>query len=47
MLEAVEKCDNHQTLNSSSNERRQVFVSGINLSKTDVLWIEISKTKHR
>ena len=37
------KSNNNQTLNSSSNERRQVFVSGINLSKNDVLWIDINK----
>ena len=34
------KSRNNQTLNSSSN---QVFFSGINLSKNDVLWIEINK----
>ena len=38
-----EKSNNNQTLNSSSNERRQVFASGINLSKNDVLWIDIYK----
>ena len=37
------KSNNNQILNSSSNERRQVFVSGINLSKNDVLWIDINK----
>ena len=34
---------NNQTLNSSLNDRRQVFSSGINLSKNDVLWIDINK----
>ena len=37
------KSRNNQTLNSSSNDRRQVFSSGINLSKNDVLWIDINK----
>ena len=37
------KSNNNQTLNSSSNDRRQVFSSGINLSKNDVLWIYINK----
>ena len=37
------KSNNNQILNSPSNERRQVFVSGINLSKNDVLWIDINK----
>ena len=43
MLETAEKNFNHQTLNSSTNDRRQVFSSGINLSKNDVLWININK----
>ena len=37
------KSRNNQTLNSSSNDRRQVFSSGINLSKNDILWIDINK----
>ena len=37
------KSHNNQTLNSSLNARRQVFSSGINLSKIDVLWIDINK----
>ena len=37
------KSRNNQTLNSSLNDRRQVFFSGINLSKNDVLWIDINK----
>ena len=37
------KSRNNQTLNSSLNARRQVFSSGINLSKNDVLWIDINK----
>ena len=37
------KSRNNQTLNSSLNYRRQVFFSGINLSKNDVLWIDINK----
>ena len=37
------KSHNNQTLNSSLNDRRQVFSSGINLSKNDVLWIDINK----
>ena len=37
------KSNNNQTLNSSSNDRSQVFSSGINLSKNDVLWIYINK----
>ena len=37
------KSHNNQTLNSSLNARRQVFSSGINLSKNDVLWIDINK----
>ena len=37
------KRNNNQTLNSSSNDRRQVFTSGINLSKNDILWIKIYK----
>ena len=37
------KSRNNQTLNSSLNDRRQVFSSGINLSKNDVLWIDINK----
>ena len=37
------KSFNHQTINSSSNDRRQVFASGINLSKNDLLWIDIHK----
>ena len=41
------KSRNNQTLNSSLNDRRQVFSSGINLSKNDVLWIDINKKKHR
>ena len=41
------KRNNNQTLNSSSNDRRQVFASGINLSKNDLLWIDINKKKHR
>ena len=37
------KSRNNQTLNSTLNDRRQVFSSGINLSKNDVLWIDINK----
>ena len=37
------KSHNNQTLNSSLNARRQVFSGGINLSKIDVLWIDIHK----
>ena len=37
------KSHNNQTLNSSLNARRQVFSCGINLSKIDVLWIDINK----
>ena len=37
------KSRNNQILNSSLNDRRQVFSSGINLSKNDVLWIDINK----
>ena len=37
------KSRNNQTLNSSLNDRRQVFFSGINLSKNDILWIDINK----
>ena len=37
------KSRNNQTLNSSLNDRRQVFFSGINLSKNDVLWIDMNK----
>ena len=37
------KSHNNKTLNSSLNARRQVFSSGINLSKNDVLWIDINK----
>ena len=40
------KSRNNQTLNSSLNDRRPVFFSGINLSKNDVLWIDKQK-KHR
>ena len=35
--------NNNQTLNSSSNNRKQVFSSGINLSKNDVMRIGINK----
>ena len=34
---------NNQISNSSLNDRRQAFSSGINLSKNDVLWIDINK----
>ena len=37
------KSHNNQTLNSSVNARSQVFSCGINLSKIDVLWIDINK----
>ena len=37
------KSYNNQTLNSSLNDRRQVFFSGINLPKNDILWIDINK----
>ena len=37
------KSRNNQTLNSTLNDRKQVFSSGINLSKNDVLWIDINK----
>ena len=38
--------NNDQRSNSSSNQRMQVFNSGINLSKNDVLWINIYKKTH-
>ena len=37
------KSRNNETLNSTLNDMRQVFSSGINLSKNDVLWIDINK----
>ena len=37
------KSNINQTLNSTSNDRSQVFASGINLSKNDILMIKISK----
>ena len=37
------KSHNNQILNSTVNDRRQVFSSGINLPKNDVLWISINK----
>ena len=37
------KSHNNQILNSTVNDRRQVFSSGINLPKNDVLWININK----
>ena len=42
-VRSIGKNNISQTLNSSSNERRQVFVRGINLSKNDVIWIGINK----
>ena len=44
MLETVEKkYHNNQILNSTVNDRRQVFSSGIILPKNNVLWIDINK----
>ena len=37
------KSHNNQILNSTVNDRRQVFSSGLNLLKNDVLWININK----
>ena len=37
------KSHNNQILNSTVNDRRQVFSSGINLPKNNVLWIDINK----
>ena len=37
------KSHNNQILNSTVNDRRQVFSSGINLLKNNVLWIDINK----
>ena len=37
------KSHNNQILNSTVNDGRQVFSSGINLPKNDVLWININK----
>ena len=43
IVKSIGKSLNNQILNSSLNDSRQAFSSGINLSKYDVLWIDINK----